>query len=561
MTAAMPASAARLRAVLEEYADAMSGRAQLVIAALPAGTEVRSDMERVLESAAAMYRMAHAELSARHFQSLPVSADAELHRIRHDLRNLLQNVMLRCELAADDAAVPAAAQEDIAGIRRAAAECVAAVNSNRDVMAAGDVPLVLPEAPETAEPAAHSSFPAYILVADDSAPGREMLARFLKAEGHRVVTAADGAAALHFARTEEFDLILLDIQMPALNGFEVLDALRRCGTLTGTPVILISGMDDDTCAVRGIGLGADDFLPRPVNLKLLRARVNSSLERQRLREQELARYFTPRLARQLRRRPELLATGRSTEVSVLFCDIVGFSRVSERLGPEQTIQWLSAVLTAMSGCVMTEDGVLVDYTGDQIMALWGAPYDQPDHAARACRCAAAMMHALPALDAAWRSVTQQETAVSIGINTGPAYVGNIGTPQKFKFGALGNTVNLASRVQGATRHMGVSVLVTAHTRAQAAGDFAARRLGKVRVNNIEEPVELYELFACPGPASTKLTAGYESALRCCEDGALEAASDSLCGLLEEFPADGPALLLMSRTIGAEFEQVWTVPGK
>jgi adenylate cyclase len=563
MSAVMPASAPRLRAVLEEYADSMSGAAQTVLESLRDNSEARRDMARVREAAEALYQLARTELSARHFQSLQIPAEEELHRIRHDLRNLLQNVMLRCELAGEDESLPADVREDIARIRRCGADCVAAVNSNRDIMASGDVSLHLLEASDSAagEVAADQAFPSRLLVADDSAQSREMLTRFLSREGHQVACAADGAEALRMAQAEEFDLILLDIQMPGMNGFEVLNTLRTGGTLACTPVILISGMDDDSCAVRGIGLGADDFLPRPVNLKLLRARVNSSLERQRLREQELARYFTPRLARQLLRQPELLATGRSIEVSALFCDMVGFSRVSERLGPEQTIEWLSAVLAAMSDCVMAEDGVLVDYTGDQIMALWGAPHHQPDHADRACRCAAAMLQKLPALNARWHSIVGQDTAVSIGINTGAAFVGSIGTPQKFKFGALGNTVNLASRVQGVTRHMGTPVLLTEHTLARLQTPPAARRLGSVRVNNIEAPVSLYELFPAPDESTARLITGYETALAHCESGTLDAASAELCSLLEDFPADGPSLLLMSRTIGGDFEKVWTVPGK
>lgn len=567
MSAPLPSSAASLRAALEESADSMSSAAQLALESVAeCGAEpgVRRDLQRVQECADAMYRIVHEQLSARHFAAVQTTAEEELHRIRHDLRNLLQSVLLRCELAGEEAALPEILRADIAGIHRSARACVAAVNDNRDAMATGDV-TAHPAEPDDSFPAVSAAperaVPSRILVADDSAQSRELLTRFLTREGHTVTTAADGREALQCVQAREFDLILLDIQMPELNGFEVLVELRRLGTLACTPVILISGMDEETYAVRGIELGADDFLPRPVNLKLLRARVNSSLERQRLREQELAQYFTPQLARHLLRHPEILATGRSTEVSVLFCDIVGFSRVADRLGPDATLHWLSAVLGAMSDCVMAEDGVLVDYTGDQIMALWGAPQDQPDHADRALRCAAAMMRALPALNEEWNAITGQETAVSIGINTGAGFVGNIGTPQKFKFGALGNVVNIASRVQGATKFVRASVLFTEPSRRALRTPVASRRLGHVRVNNIEAPVELHELFATPQPDSARLAAGYEAALSKCETGDIETASALLCDLLEDFPDDGPSLLLVSRTIGADFDPVWTLPGK
>ncbi|HRX54788.1 MAG TPA: adenylate/guanylate cyclase domain-containing protein, partial [Verrucomicrobiales bacterium] len=370
----------------------------------------------------------------------------------------------------------------------------------------------------------------------------------------------------------EFDLVLLDLVMPEKNGFEVLNWMRQSGQLSHTPVIIISGMDSDANAIRGIEMGAEDFLGRPIDLKLLRARVDACLERQRLREKEFAQYFTPDLARHLVRHPQELRTGRQIEVSVLFCDIVGFSRVSERLGPEATLKWLSQVLGVMSACVMDEEGVLVDYTGDQIMALWGAPKDQPDHASRACRSALAMLASLPALDAAWRSVIRDFTEVSIGISTGEAYVGNVGTERKFKYGALGNTVNLGSRVQGATKYVRAKALLTADTwqRLPAGSGVLGRRLGKTRVNNILEPVELYELAEPGQPGWDTLRAGYERALACFESGGWQEAATCLTELLREHPGDGPSLILLSRAVEQmlqngstpkSFDPVWSLPGK
>lgn len=575
MNAPLPKDATALRAALEEQADAMSSAAQMALAGLAEETGqamVQKDLMRVQESALAIYSMVHEQLTARHFSTLTKSPSDELHRIRHDLRNLLQNVLLRCEMVAEEDTLPEVVREELTDIRRSARDCVAVLNSNRDAATTEDVTPHLLEVPGNAAPlavkASSQTAAANILVADDNASSREMLGRFLTRLGHSVTYASTGREALQCAQTDEPDLILLDLVMPELNGFEVLDALRSLGILSHTPVILISGMDTEVNAVHGIELGAEDFLPRPVDLKLLRARVNASLERLRLRERELAQYFTPKLARHLLRHPELLADGRSVEVTVLFCDIVGFSRVSEKLGPQGTIRWVGAVLTAMSGCVMEEDGVLVDYTGDQIMALWGAPHPQPDHADRACRCAAAMMAALPELDEVWREVIGQSTEVTIGINTGEAFVGNIGTPQKFKFGALGNTVNLASRVQSASKFVRARALLTGATKERLQEPVTSRRLGQVRVNNIAAPVELHELCVGLAPGMEKLTADYERALGCYERMELHASSALLGGVLMEFPKDGPALLLMSRTVqdmlrddAAAFDPVWTLPGK
>jgi adenylate cyclase len=211
----------------------------------------------------------------------------------------------------------------------------------------------------------------------------------------------------------------------------------------------------------------------------------------------------------------------------------------------------------------------VDYVGDQVMALWGAPTAQPDHADRACRCAEAMIRALPELDREWMSVIGRSTMVTIGINTGEAFVGNIGTPQMFKFGALGNTVNLASRVQGACKHARASVLTTGATVARLGAPLKFRRIGQVRVTNIAAAVNIHEMSPPGGgEAWDRLQRDYEHALALFEAGEFHKASSVLGSLLDDFPSDGPSLLLMSRVVhellrsdGARFDPVWELLGK
>src|SRR5437762_9902858 len=127
------------------------------------------------------------------------------------------------------------------------------------------------------------------------------------------------------------------------------------------------------------------------------------------------------------------------------------------------------------------------------MALWGAPDDQPEHARRACQAALAMFESLPQMNERWQPTLQEPLALGIGVNSGSAQVGNVGSRIKFKYGALGNTVNLASRVQGATKHMKAGLLITEATRALLDDGYATRRLCQVRVVNIEQPVTLFEL--------------------------------------------------------------------
>lgn len=276
-------------------------------------------------------------------------------------------------------------------------------------------------------------------------------------------------------------------------------------------------------------------------------------------------FFTPDLARQLADDPNLLV-GRDTEVTLLFCDIRGFSAVAEKLGAAGTMQWINDVLGTLSDCVLKHHGVLVDYTGDELFAMWGAPVEQPDHADLACRTAIDMWQALPEVSQRWHERIGGDTRVGIGINTGLAHVGNTGSVRKFKYGALGNSVNLSSRVQGATKYLRTGVLITEQTRRRLADTAATRRLCSVHVVNIAEPVTLYELRAAPDLAWPDLRRRYEEALGEFEQQQFNRAMVLLCELLTQYPGDGPSLVLLARLVPlldhpGQFNPVWELPGK
>jgi class 3 adenylate cyclase len=189
---------------------------------------------------------------------------------------------------------------------------------------------------------------------------------------------------------------------------------------------------------------------------------------------QFEQFFTPELTRQLARQPDLLK-GRDAEVTILFCDIRAFSRISERLGPTQTVEWINEVIGALSDCVRAHAGVLVDYIGDELLAMWGAPEEQPDQARLACRAALDMLARVPKLNERWQPVLKEAMGLGTGINTGMARVGNTGSKHKFKYGPLGNTVNLASRVQGVTKYLKCKVLITEATQAKLDASFSSRR--------------------------------------------------------------------------------------
>jgi len=287
-------------------------------------------------------------------------------------------------------------------------------------------------------------------------------------------------------------------------------------------------------------------------VQLLAAAIGASLARsvaQRTRVQ-FEQFFSPELARELLRDATLLE-GRSDEVTVLFSDLRGFTTLSERLGAHKTCDMLRDMMERLSERIVEQGGVIVDYAGDGILAMWNAPAKQPDHALRACRAGLAMLSELPALNARWGDEAAGSLALGIGINTGEALVGNTGSKRKFKYGPHGHAVNLASRVQDATKKLGLPLLITASTRDRLPATMPTRRIGRVVLPGVREPVVAYELFgerASPEWLSRRDT--YETALTLFEGGQWSRACQALMPLLDKEGQgtvyDTPTLKLMRR---------------
>ncbi|MBS0207486.1 MAG: adenylate/guanylate cyclase domain-containing protein [Planctomycetes bacterium] len=280
---------------------------------------------------------------------------------------------------------------------------------------------------------------------------------------------------------------------------------------------------------------------------------------------QFEQFFGAELARSLNEDPHLLS-GRDAEVTVLFCDIRGFSRISERLGPVKTFEWIGETMQVLSDCIVRHHGVLVDYIGDELLAMWGAPKPERDHAALASAAAKDMIRSLPELSARWQAVLQEPIRVGVGVNTGTARVGNTGSLSKFKYGPLGPMVNLASRVQGMNKYLRTELLVTAETRRLLPADVPSRRLCSVQVVNISQPVELFELPSEPTESWHSLKSRYEQALQMFEERRYRAAARLLAEIMDELPDDGPTMLLLGRCVEAltsnePCPSYWVPPGK
>jgi adenylate cyclase len=340
--------------------------------------------------------------------------------------------------------------------------------------------------------------------------------------------------------------------------------IATSASLEGVAAVVASPILDEAQEVIGAIYGARRGVGRSTEISPLEAqltqvlaaavaaglaRVESEAQASRRRVQ-FEQFFTSDLATALDSDPALLE-GHEREVTILFADIRGFSAVSERLSPRLTCELVRDVMEHLTVKIMESAGVVVDYIGDGLLAMWNAPLDQPDHAARACRAALAMRDGLPELNRTWNSRLRGNLGLGIGINSGLALVGNTGSHKKFKYGPLGHTVNLASRVEGATKHLGVSLLITGSTRERLGRDFATRRLCRARVVGIAGEVDLHELHA--ESASTDWQSrleSYERALDLYETGKWSEACQALFPLLTggEGTYDLPSLTLLGRAV-------------
>ena len=273
-------------------------------------------------------------------------------------------------------------------------------------------------------------------------------------------------------------------------------------------------------------------------------------------------FFTPQLARELESNPDLL-DAQEADVSIMFCDIIGFSSISQHIGPQATMHWITDVMGHLSDVVLKHDGVVVDYIGDELLAMWGAPKPQADHAKRAVDASLDLMQIRTAIDSIWQSRLNAKTDLRIGICSGKASVGNTGSRRRLKYGPLGNTVNLASRLQSAAKYFSVGQLIGSAT-ALAIADHSGvstRPLGKTKLVNIATPVDVFEL-SIDSDQQTSLSNAYHELFDLVA--AKENPSTLLKNIASEFPEDVPTKKLLARInqgLAIEESCVWDIQDK
>ena len=320
---------------------------------------------------------------------------------------------------------------------------------------------------------------AKVLVVDDRTDSRKLLVLRLQQQGCAVVQAESGPQALALAAQERPDLVLLDVLMPGMDGFEVCRRLRVMPAMLGVPVVLVTSLDDSEHYVRGLDAGADDFITKPVKPAELRARVRSllrvkqqfdqiELQRQALQDwsatlarrvdeklaeverlSRLKRFFSPRLAARLVGEGgdfgEAAWRSHRREVTVLFADLRGFTSFAERANPDGVMQALAGFHAVMGRLIFDHDGTLERFTGDGMMVFFNDPDPVPDHSGRAVELALAMQREATHMAALWRQEDGPE-GLAIGIARGVATLGALGFEGRLDYAAIGTVTNLAARL-------------------------------------------------------------------------------------------------------------------
>ena len=487
------------RAEFKAPVEALRGLIELLVQDYQHGDhdQIEADVERMRGAAERLDDMVKAMLQPTDGEPAAAGVDEFAH-LRHDLRTPITTILGYAELLAEDGGSALDTQIGLLhDITEAARRLLGQIDSmvefvrrERDGQPAEEIPTTDDDKPGLAEPVAAihavlaaSSAPVRtiigrILLVEDNASTLDLMARLLRREGHDVTPCENGEAALGLLATDAFDLVLLDLLMPGLSGIDVLERLKERPRSGAPSVIIVSALDEIDSIVRCIEAGADDYMTKPINPVLLRARVGAMLERKFLQDNDRA--ITERLRAEQRRSESLLRNvlpqsvvlrlrqGETViadhfdQVSILFSDLAGFSTVTAKLSANQVLDLLNRIFSRFDRLAAECGLEKIKTIGDAYMAASGLPEGNPEHAAAAARMALRM----PAVVAEVSADLRQPLGIRIGLHTGPVAAGIIGT-ERFAYDVWGDTVNVAARME----YYGDPgrVHITAETRA-ALGD-------------------------------------------------------------------------------------------
>jgi len=360
------------------------------------------------------------------------------------------------------------------------------------------------------------SDPGRILVVDDTPVNLKLLADLLAAKGYTVATATSGAEALGRIAAEPLDLVLLDVMMPGMSGYEVCRKIRDNPATAMLPVVMVTALDPAQERVKGIEAGADDFLTKPIHQPELLARVRSLLRVKMLWDQvgelnrtlegrvaeqvaqlerlgRLRRFFSPQLA-------EAIVSGGADdplkshrrEITVVFLDLRGFTAFAETAEPEEIMGVLREYHAAMGLLILEHEGTLERFTGDGMMIFFNDPTPVPDPQERAVRMALAMRERVDELVRVWRK-RGYELDFGVGIAQGYATLGAIGFEGRWDYGAIGTVTNLAARLCGEAQPG--QILISRRLYSSLEERIDAVPVGEMSLKGFSRPVSVYNVTA------------------------------------------------------------------
>jgi len=507
-----PESTRELRHELRTPVNHLIGYAELLLdepdippAARERLVEVREIARRVLDATAGLLGD-NAEISGQSANHLQVLVGE-----------------LETSTAAAAAELPEACQEDAARLTTATGRLRALVATlgGSPVHGAG-------ERPDTGHPAAPTQDEGdTILVVDDDEANRDVLARRLVRLGYRVEQATNGREALDVLAARPIDLVLLDLMMPEMDGYAVLEHRRGDPALRDIPVVMISAIDQVESIARCIEQGAEDYLPKPFDPVLLKARVGACLEKKKLRDAEkrllqtittqaeqlrewneqlearvqekvqeierlgkLQRFVAPQLAEILMSGGEGVLESHRQEIAVLFCDLRGYTSFSETAEPEDVMAVLRELHAALVPLVFTHQGTLAQFTGDGMMVIFNDPIPCDAPALRAVGLGVEMIRRSTELAEGWRR-RGHGLEMGAGVALGYATCGRIGYEGRFEYTAIGTVVNLAGRLCGEAK--GGQLLVSERVHGAVDGRYPTNSAGELALKGFTRPVPAYSV--------------------------------------------------------------------